>query len=401
MTKASSGVLSGVQSADTLLAHAGRNPFDNHGVVNPPVYHASTIVFPTLEAMEEADRTPYEGTRYGRRGTPTTFALEDAVAALEGGYRSIAVPSGLAAITITLLAFLRAGDHALLVDTVYGPVRRFCDSMLAGLGIESSYYDPLSDPTPMIRPNTRLLYLESPGSLTFEVQDIPRAAAAARAAGVISVIDNTWSAGLYLKPLRLGVDVSIQAATKYIVGHSDVMMGLITTNEEHFLRVKRASSFLGSAVGPDDCYLALRGLRTLSVRLARHERTGLAVARWLAEQPEVIRVLHPALSSCPGHEVWRRDFTGSNGLVAAVLKPLPKPALAAMLDGMQLFRMGVSWGGFESLIIPFDPRGVRTATRWPDPGPCLRLHCGLEDDGDLIADLHAGFTRLRAAACRG
>lgn len=382
--------------SDTLLAHVGLDPFANHGVVNPPVYHASTIVFPSLEAMEDAERTPYQGTRYGRRGTPTTFALEDAVTALEGGYRSIAVSSGLAAITVTLLAFLRAGDHLLMVDSVYGPVRSFCDKMLAGLGIETSYYDPLADPAPLIRPNTRLLYLESPGSLTFEVQDVPRAAAAARAAGIVSVIDNTWSAGLYLKPLQMGVDVSIQAATKYIVGHSDVMMGLIITNQEQFLRIKRASSFLGSAPGPDDCYLALRGLRTLSVRLARHEQTGLAVARWLEQQPEVTRVLHPAFASCPGHDIWRRDFTGSNGLVACVLSPVHKPALAAMLDGMQLFRMGFSWGGYESLIIPFDPRGVRTATPWPDPGPCLRLHCGLENEADLIADLEAGFARLRA-----
>jgi cysteine-S-conjugate beta-lyase len=383
---------------DTLLAHAGLDPFANHGVINPPVYHASTIVFPTLAALEEADRTPFEGTRYGRRGTPTTFALEKAVAALEGGYRSIAVPSGLAAITISLLAFLRAGDHLLMVDTTYAPVRRFCDTMLKGLGIETTYYDPLADPGPLTRANTRVVYLESPGSLTFEVQDVARAAAAARTAGAVSIIDNTWSAGLYFSPFRHGLDVSIQAATKYIVGHSDVMLGVITTNEAHFLRVKRAASLIGSAAGPDDCYLALRGLRTLGVRLARHEQTALTVARWLENRPEVVTVLHPALPSCPGHEVWRRDFSGSNGLVAVILKDAPKPALAAMLDGMRLFKMGFSWGGYESLIIPFDPRATRTATRWPHNGPCLRLHCGLESVGELLADLDQGFARLAAAA---
>lgn len=380
---------------DTLLAHAGRDPFANHGIVNPPVYHASTIVFPTLAALEAADRTPYDGTRYGRRGTPTTFALEEAVAALEGGFRSIAVPSGLSAITTTLLAFLGAGDHLLMVDTTYGPVRSFCDKMLKGLGVETTYYDPMADPAPLIRPNTRVVYLESPGSLTFEVQDVPRAAAAARAAGVVSMIDNTWSAGLHFSAFRHGVDVSIQAATKYIVGHSDVMLGVITTNEQTFLRVKRASSLLGTAAAPDDCYLALRGLRTLSVRLARHQQTAATIARWLEGRPEVARVLFPGLPGCPGHDIWRRDFTGANGLLSIVLHPVAKAALAAMLDGMQLFRMGFSWGGFESLIIPFDPRPARTAVAWADEGPCLRLHCGLESVDDLLADLDEGLARLR------
>jgi cystathionine beta-lyase len=379
---------------DTLLAHAGLDPFANHGVVNPPVYHASTIVFPTLAALEEAERTPYEGTRYGRRGTPTTFALEQAVAAMEGGWRGIAVPSGLAAITISLLAFLKSGDHLLMVDNAYAPVRRFCDVMLKGLGIETIYYDPLVDPAPLIRADTKVVYLESPGSLTLEVQDVPRAAAAARAAGAVSILDNTWAGGLHFSPFRHGVDVSIQAATKYIVGHSDVMLGVITTSKDTFLRVKRASALIGSAAGPDDCYLALRGLRTLGLRLARHAQTALTIARWLETRPEVVAVLHPALPSCPGHDVWRRDFSGSNGLVSVVLKDAPKPALAAMLDGMRLFKMGFSWGGYESLIIPFDPRATRTATRWPHAGPCLRLHCGLEDVDDLLADLEDGFARL-------
>ncbi len=382
---------------ETRLLGAGRSPETNHGIVNPPVYHASTIVFPTLAALEESDHTPYEGTRYGRRGTPTTFALEEAVAELEGGFRSIAVPSGLAAITTSLLAFLKNGDHLLMVDTTYAPTRRFCDTVLAGLGISTSYYDPLSDIAPLLRPNTRVVFAESPGSLTYEVQDIPLLAEAAHAAGAVVMLDNTWSAGLLFAPFAHGVDLSIQAATKYIVGHSDVMLGTITTTEACFLRAKRAASFLGVCAGPDDCYLALRGLRTLAVRLARHQQTALAIARWLEARPEVVRVLHPALPNCPGHEVWRRDFSGSNGLLSVVLHDVPKPALAAMLDGLELFAMGYSWGGYESLIVPFDLRHVRTAMPWAGGGPCLRLHCGLEDPGDLIADLEAGFARLAAA----
>lgn len=383
---------------ETRLTEVGRDPAANHGIVNPPVYHASTIVFPTLAALEAADLTPYDGTRYGRRGTPTTFALEDAVAALEGGWRSIAVPSGLAAITASLLAFLKGGDHLLMVDSVYAPTRRFCDTVLAGLGVETTYYDPMADVAPLLRPNTRVVFTESPGSLTFEVQDIPRTAAAAKAAGAVTVMDNTWSAGLHFAPFTHGVDVSIQAATKYIVGHSDVMLGTITTTEAAFLPVRRATSLLGLCAGPDDCYLALRGLRTLGVRLRRHQETALKLASWLAERREVVRVLHPALPDCPGHAVWKRDFTGSNGLLSIVLDDVPKRALAAMLDGLKLFAMGYSWGGYESLVVPFDPRKARTAAAWTGSGTCLRLHCGLEDADDLIADLEAGLLRLAAAS---
>ncbi len=382
----------------TLLPHARRDPFANHGIVNPPVYHASTILFPTLAALEEADRTPFDGTRYGRRGTPTTFALEDAVAELEGGFRSIAVPSGLAAITTALLAYLGQGDHLLMVDTAYTPTRRFCDSFLKNLGVETTYYDPLADIRPLLRDTTRVVFMESPGSLTYEVQDVAAGVAAARRVGAVTIVDNTWSAGLYFKPFTHGVDVSIQAATKYIVGHSDVMLGLITTNEASFLRVRRCAAFLGLAAGPDDCYLALRGLRSLAVRLARHQENAMAVATWLAGRPEVETVLYPALPSCPGHEAWRRDFTGANGLVTVVLRAaVAKPALAAMLDGLSLFRLGYSWGGYESLIVPVNPRETRSATPWIRPGTCLRLHCGLEHPADLIADLDAGLARLAAA----
>lgn len=381
---------------DTLLVHAGRDPHANHGVVNPPVYRASTILYPTLADYEEADRTPFTGTRYGRRGTPTTFALEEAVARLEGGYRSVAVPSGMAAITLTLLAFLKAGDHLLMVDTVYGPTRRFCDTVLKGFGVETTYYEPLADVAPLIRANTKLIFLESPGSLTFEVQDVAAVTAAARARGIVSAIDNTWSAGLFFSPFEHGIDVSIQAATKYIVGHSDVMMGVITANEASFLRVKRATAFVGTAVSPDDCYLAVRGLRTLSVRLARHQETALKVAHWLQARAGVVHVRHPAFADCPGHAFWRRDFTGSNGLVSFVTEPASREGVAAMLDGMRLFGLGASWGGYESLIIPFDPQPVRTATRWPYEGSCFRLHCGLEDADELINDLDEGLKRLQA-----
>ncbi len=388
---------SGEERIETLIAHVGRDPGANHGVVNPPVYHASTIVYPTLAALHEAERTPYDGTRYGRRGTPTTFALEDAIAAIEGGYRSIAVPSGLSAITTTLLAFLSRGDHLLMVDTAYNPTRRFCDTMLGGLGIDVTYYAPTADIRPLLRPQTRVVFLESPGSLTFEIQDVAATTAAAREAGAVSVIDNTWSAGLYFKPFTHGVDVSIQAATKYIVGHSDVMLGVITTTEEHFLRARRAASFLGVSVGPDDCYLALRGLRTLPARMDRHQATAMRVAEWLETRNEVALVLYPALPSFPGHAEWRRQFTGANGLLSMVLRPATDLALAAMLDGMRLFAMGFSWGGYESLIIPFDPTQTRTANPWSHAGTCLRLHCGLEDADDLIDDLDQGFLRLTAA----
>jgi cystathionine beta-lyase len=384
------------RALETRLVTSGRDPEANHGIVNPPVYHASTIVFPTLDALEEGDRTPFEGTRYGRRGTPTTFALEDAVAELEGGYRCIAAPSGLAAITMTLLAFLKAGDHLLMVDTVYAPVRRFCDVILPGLGIKTTYYDPMTDIAPLLTPETRVVFAESPGSLTYEVQNMEAVSAAARKVGAKVVFDNTWGAGVLFRPFDHGIDVSIQAATKYIVGHSDVMLGTITTTEEAYLPVRRATAFFGTAAGPDDCYLALRGLRTLKTRLDRHAETALVIADWLSHHPDVIHVRHPELIGCPGHENWERDFTGSNGLLSVVLKTTPREALAAMLDPMELFSMGYSWGGFESLIVPFSLTSIRTASTWPYEGTCLRLHCGLENAQDLIDDLEAAMARRRA-----
>ena len=385
---------------DTLLAHLGRDPQRDRGMVNPPVYHASTILFDTVDEFEAGNSGKIEKGQvfYGRYGTPTTFDLEDAVARLEGGYGAIAVPTGLAAISATLASFAGAGDHLLVTDSVYEPVRNICHQFLERFGVETTYYDPAlgAGVAALIRPNTRVVYMESPGSLTFEVQDVPAIAAAARAAGAVAVVDNTWATPLHFKPFAHGVDVAVHAGTKYIVGHSDAMLGLIDTTEEHFKRIRRTVVLMGHAAAPDDVYLALRGLRTLSVRLARHQEVGLTLARWLQGRPEVARVLHPALPEHPGHDLWRRDFTGACGLFGVVLKPCPRDAVTAMLDGLALFGMGASWGGYESLIRLEYPARVRTATTWNPPGPTLRIHAGLEDPEDLIADLEAGFDRLNS-----
>ncbi len=381
---------------DTLVVTAGRDPEENHGVVNPAVYHASTIVFPDVATLERYSKSRFDVTYYGRYGTPTTFAFEEAVAALEGGFRSVAVSSGKAAVVAGLTAFLRAGDHLLMVDSAYAPTRAFCDGFLQRFGIETTYYDPLigGGIESLIRPNTKVVFTESPGSQTFEVQDLPAIAACAHAADCVVLIDNTWASPLFFKPFEHGVDVSIQAATKYIVGHSDAMMGVITTNEACHDRVRTAAADLAASAAPDDLYLAQRGLRTISVRLQRHMESGLRVARWLRDQPDVARVMHPGLRGDPGHELWKRDFSGASGLFGLVLTPGPKAAVDALLDGMQLFKMGFSWGGYESLIVPTYPGCTRTAKPWTDPGPTLRLHVGLEDPDDLIADLAAGLTRF-------
>jgi cystathionine beta-lyase len=381
---------------DTLLTHAGSAPEANHGVVNPPVYHASTILHPSVAALEAAQKNRYNQVTYGRFGTPTQFAFEEAVAAVEGGHRAIAFPSGAAACFAALLAFLKAGDHVLIPDTVYGPVRSFATGFLTRFGVQASFYDPLIGRgiVALLQPETRAIYLESPGSHTFEIQDVPAIVAVAKARGLHTMIDNTWAAPLFFKPLALGVDVEMIAATKYIVGHSDAMMGVAVCTEESFMPVREMATLLGTHAAPDDCYLALRGLRTAGVRMRQHEAQALALARWLEQRPEVTRVLHPAFESCPGHALWRRDFTGSSGLFSIVLRhDIPKAAIDAMLDGMELFGMGASWGGFESLILPGHPERLRTVRPWQD-GPLLRLHAGLEDLQDLIADLERGFARL-------
>lgn len=373
----------------TRLVTAARD-FNEHGMVNPAVYHASTVLFADTDSLTNR-KQPYT---YGRHGTPTSRALETAIAALEGGYDCKIAPSGLAAITAALLAFLKSGDNLLMPDTAYYPSRKLADTMLKGLGIETTYYDPLIGKgiASLIKPNTKVVYCESPGSQTMEVQDVAAIAGAAHAAGAIAMIDNTWSAGHYFKAFAHGCDVSVQAATKYIVGHSDAMLGSVVCNEKCWPQFKEVFETMGLFAGPDDMYLALRGLRTLDVRLERHQRNAIAVAEWLRGQEAVDTVLYPALSNAPGHEMWKRDFTGACGLFSVVLKPKPQGAIAAMLDGLQLFGMGFSWGGFESLVVPFKP--IRTATTWTAEGPCLRFHIGLEDPKDLIADLGAGFARL-------
>jgi cystathionine beta-lyase len=379
---------------ETIATHAGRMTREHYGVVNTPVYRASTILFPDLATLESRD-APYV---YGRRGTPTSKSLEDAVNALEGGVQTVLVPSGLAAITLALLSVCSAGDHLLMTDSCYGPTRNFCDRMLKRLGVETSYYDPTigAGIAELMRPNTKAVYCESPGSLTFEVQDIPAIVDAAHAKGASVLMDNTWATPLFFQPLAHGVDLSIQAVTKYVGGHADVMMGYVTANESHKARLHHTYNDMGLFSSGDDCFLALRGLRTLPVRLPRHQENGLKLARWFQNRPEVSRVLHPALEDDPGHALWKRDFTGACGLFGVVLKPVSHEALAALMNGLAYFGMGYSWGGFESLIVPAHIN--RTARTFESEGPVIRIHAGLEAANDLIADLEAGFERMNKTA---
>ena len=388
---------------DTLLTHAGSHPEQNHGAVNPPVYRVSTVVFPSVAEMKAGEKHPFDHMRYGRQGTPTSFAFEEAVTTLDGGAGAIATCSGQAAITTTLSGLLRAGDHALIADSVYNPTRRFCSDYLAQSGVEIEYYDPLigAGIAALIKPNTKVVYTESPGSLTFEIQDLPAIAAAAHAQGALVVIDNTWATGLFFDAFKHGADISVQAATKFLSGHSDAMLGVISCKDKQvWNRLKGFTTFSGMAAGSEELYLSLRGMRTLAVRLRQHQQSGLTVARWLQERPEVARVIHPALPGCPGHEIWKRDFTGACGLFAVELKPCPQEAVHAMIDSLTHFGLGFSWGGYESLILATTGAINRTATHWQPAGPTLRLHIGLEDPEDLIADLARGFAHLDAALGR-
>lgn len=388
---------------ETKVVRSGRHPERFEGVVNPPVFHASTILSPTLEDYERKNKLQSQdvpGTYYGRRGTSTTRSLEEAVAEIEGGYRTVVYPSGLAACAGALLSFLAAGDHLLMTDTAYGPTRNVARGVLARYGVATTFYDPLIGEgiEALIRPNTRVIYLESPGWLTFEMQDVPAIANIARRHGITVVIDNTWGTPLYFKPFEHGVDVSVQAATKYIVGHSDAMLGTVTCTREAWPKLRSTTYELGQTAGPDDIYLAQRGLRTMAVRLKQHWQAGLELAQWIAKQPEVERVMHPALPGDPGYAIWKRDYRGACGLFGVVFKPIADKAFAALVDGLELYGIGASWGGFESLVMPCSPGNYRSATPWPHAGPCLRIHAGLEAIEDLIADLGAGFARLRAAA---
>jgi cystathionine beta-lyase len=382
----------------TAVVHAGRAPRRHLGAVNTPVYRASTILFENVADLERAARGEYDGLTYGLHGLPTVADFQSAMAELEGGHAALAVPSGLTATTFPLLALVRPGDHVLVTDVVYGPTRRFCENHLRRLGAQVEYYDPAlgAGIEAHFRDDTRLVFLESPGSLTFEVQDVGAIAAVARARGAISVLDNTWATPLGFRAFDHGVDIAVHAATKYIGGHSDVLLGAVVASEAAFGPLHRLWTDMGIAASTDDCFLGLRGLRTLAVRLARHGQSALAIATWLRERQEVAEVLYPALPGAPGHALWSRDFKGASGLLGVVLHPVPKAGVDAMLNGMRLFGMGWSWGGFESLVIPTYPERTRSITQWRRDGPCLRLHIGLEDPDDLIEDLAAGLGRLHA-----
>lgn len=390
-TKASNG------GVNTRLAHTGNDPMAFHGFINPPVVHASTVLFPDARTMEERDQK-YS---YGTRGTPTTDALAAAIDDLEGSAGTIVVPSGLAAVTVPLLGFLDAGDHVLIVDSVYFPTRHFCDTMLKRLGVEVTYYDPGvgGGIAGLVKSNTRVVLTESPGSNTFEMQDIAAIATAARERDVVVMMDNTWATPLYFKPLDHGVDISIHAATKYPGGHSDVLLGTVSANSTHWPRLREAMLALGVCAAPDDCYTVLRGLRTMAVRLERHEKSAVELARVLEGMEGVARVLHPALASHPGHTLWKRDFRGSTGLFSIVLdggRPDSfKPMAHAFLDALEIFGLGYSWGGYESLAV-HAALGDRTIATAPNDGPVIRLQIGLEDVGDLLDDLKRGLAAAAA-----
>lgn len=380
----------------TALVHLGRDPARHAGTVNLPVYRASTICFEDMASLEHARAHPDTELSYGIYGTPTVRALQDAVAALEGGHRALALPSGLAAVSTALLAFAGAGDHILVADTVYGPTRRFCDEAARHLGIETSYYAPgATDLSGLLRPRTRLVYAESPGSFTFEVQDIPALAAFAHRAGLPLLLDNSWGTPLHFASFAHGVDVSIHAGTKYIAGHSDLMLGLVVGNAARWPALRRHATLHGLCAAPDDCYLALRGLRTLAPRLQQQSASALTIARWLADHPAVDQVLYPALPGAPGHALWRRDFSGAASLFSVVLKTRSEAAVRALVEGRALFALGASWGGFESLIFPGYPGPQRSVQPWQQ-GQVVRLHIGLEHPDDLIADLDTGLARLQA-----
>jgi cystathionine beta-lyase len=377
---------------ETKTSTLGRMSDEHFGAVNTPVYRASTILFPNLAALKPGSQ-PYT---YGRRGTPSTKSFADAIAELEGADTVEATTSGIQAVALAILSVCGAGDHILVVDSAYEPTRTLCDRTLKRFGIEASYYPPTADIEPYLKPNTKAVFCESPGSLTFEIQDIPAIANTAHAHGASVLMDNTWATPIFFQPLKHGVDLSIQAATKYVGGHADVMLGYVAANAGHAARLHETHGNLGLYASGDDCFLGLRGLRTLPVRLARHQETGLKLARWLKGRPEIARILHPALEDDPGHAIWKRDFSGACGLFGLVLKPVPQAAVAAFVDGLRLFGIGYSWGGFESLIVP--AHITRMAQAFDAEGPVLRIHAGLEDAGDLIADLEAGLTRLKAAS---
>lgn len=383
------------KSFETLLTHAGSKPDEYHGAVNVPPHRMSTIVFRTYDEFEKVPNVPYS---YGRAGTPSTAAFEEGIAAIEGAYRSVATCSGLSAIVTALIAFAESGDHILMTDNCYGPSRKSCEEILRRFGVDVEYYPPMigAEIEKLFRPNTKLVFMEAPGSLTFEVQDIGAITAAAKKAGVKTAIDNSWATPLFFQPLDFGIDISVMSATKYVSGHSDVMLGVVSTNEAAWPEVKRAALMLGLCGGSEELYLGLRGLRTLNVRMQQHQKNALDIATWLTGQKAVKAVRHPALPSCPGHENWKKYYKGSSGTFGIILHETNREKIKAMLDDMEIFNLGFSWGGFESLLFPEQPKPIRTAENWTETGFSLRLHIGLEDVEDIRADLDAGFKRLSA-----
>lgn len=386
---------------ETRLTHFGTAPAHCGGVVNLPPHRASTILFGNLADFEKADRGEWHKPSYGRYGTASTLAMEEAMAELDHADHAIVFSSGMAAIATSILAFVASGDHILIVDTVYGPTRRFCDQMLKSLGVEVTYYDPAigGKIAALLKENTKLVYCESPGSLTFEMQDIPAISKAAHAKGAIVVADCTWVTPLYFRAFDKGVDIIMHSATKYIAGHSDLVMGVLSCKAEHYKKLLYTARNLGACPSADNCYLALRGLKTMAVRMKAQQESSMIIAKWFQARPEVEKVLCPQLPDDPGHGLWKRDMTGGASLFGVLLKPCSDKALAAMIDGLELFGLGYSWGGFESLLITFDANRSRTATKWDHPGRNLRFHIGLEATDDLIADLEAGFKRLNE--CKG
>lgn len=384
---------------DTKIVSAGRHPEDHFGAVNVPAYRASTITRPTMAEWNKARTRVFDEIVYGRFGTPTTKAFEEACAVLEGADRAVATSSGMAACAASILSAVKGGDHMLITDSTYFPVRKFADNFLKTFGVETTYYDPLigAGIADLIQDNTTLIWLESPGSQTFEIQDIPAITAIAQDRGIRTGIDNTWATPLLFKPLDFGVDLSVNAATKYLVGHSDAMLGVVSMRADLYEGVKLAANHTGNCAGSEECYLGLRGIRTMGLRLKQHEKNALILAQWFQQQPAVNRVLYPALPDDPGHALWKRDFQGASGLFSVMLEPASDAQIEALVDGLKHFGLGASWGGYESLVLPFDPSHYRSATEWTAPGPCLRFHIGLEDPDDLIADLDAGFHRLAKA----
>ena len=392
---------------ETRLTHAGRRADwtglgpGKGGIVNPPVWRASTILYDDVAHLERGWTTNRDGDLfYGRRGTPTQWALAEAITEMEpGAAGTMLYPSGVAALASALLSLLKPGDHLLMVDSAYDPTRNFCEGFLKDWGVETSYYDPTlgADIASVMRPNTRAIFIESPGSLTFEVQDVPAIVAVAKAHGAKTILDNTWASPLYFTGIDKGVDLVMTAGTKYLSGHSDVMMGAVTANAQSWPALRHMAQLHGQFVSADDCYLMLRGLRTLALRMEQHQASALQIAQWLEGQPEVARVLHPALPSHPGHALWQRDFTGASSLFSIILNGGDKAARAAMVDRLTLFGIGYSWGGYESLALPIDPEKYRSATQWEAEGPAIRLSIGLEHPDDLTADLAQGLAAFRAA----